>query len=171
VVAGERCLHRREAIQGPAVQHLAAVHAGAGTEVDDPVRAADHLELVLDDEQRVAGGLQAGERPQQGLRVGGVQPRGGLVEHVHDAEQVRVHLRPEAQALQLSGRQGRRAAVEREVAEPEVEQHLEPGQHVGGDAAHDQRALRVLGRERFERGRRAARVGPEGAGQRLERQA
>ena len=51
--------------------------AGAGPDVDDPVGVADHVQLVLDDEQRVAGRLQPVERAQQRLGVGGMQPADG----------------------------------------------------------------------------------------------
>ena len=44
--------------------------AGGGADVDDPVGAADHVELVLDDEQRVARRLQPVERREQRLGVG-----------------------------------------------------------------------------------------------------
>ena len=63
---------------------------------------------------------------QQRLGVGRVQPGRRLVEHVDDAEQVGAHLRRQPQPLQLAGRERRRAALEREVAEPEVEQDGEP---------------------------------------------
>ena len=44
----------------------------------------------------------------------GMQARGGLVEHVDDAEQIGADLGREPQALQLARRQRRRAAIERE---------------------------------------------------------
>ena len=73
----------------PAVEHVAAVLARGGTDVDEPVRAAHHVEIVLDDEERIARGLQALERAEQRFAVGGMQAGGRLVEHVDDAEQVR----------------------------------------------------------------------------------
>ena len=41
---------------------FAAVLAGGGADVDDPVGVADHVDLVLDDEQRIAGGLEPVQR-------------------------------------------------------------------------------------------------------------
>ncbi len=64
--------------------------------------------------------LQVRERCEQRLRVGGVKAGGRLVERIDDAEQVRPDLRGEAQSLQLARRQRRRAAVERQVAEPQI---------------------------------------------------
>ena len=63
-----------------------------------------------------------------------MQARGRLVEHVDDAEQVGADLGREAQALQLAGRERRRAAVEREVAEAERAQRRDPRLEVDGDA-------------------------------------
>ena len=97
--------------------------AGGGADVDDPVGVPHHVELVLDDEQRVAGRLQAVERAQQRLGVGRMQAGRRLVEDVDHAEQVRADLRRQAQPLQLAGRQRRRAALERQIAEAEIEQH------------------------------------------------
>jgi hypothetical protein len=114
---------------------------------------ADHVQLVLDDEQRVPRGLEPVERPQQGLRVGRVQPRRRLVEDVDDAEQVRPHLRRQPQPLQFAGGQRRRTAVERQVAQPQVEQDGQPALQVLRDAAGDLGLLRVVGRELYGSGR------------------
>ena len=92
---------------------------------------------MLDDEQRVARRLEPVEHVQQRLGVGRVQAGGGLVEHVDDAEQPRAQLGGDPQALRLAGRQRRRAAPEAEVAEAEVEQHLDPRDQVGADPDRD----------------------------------
>jgi hypothetical protein len=97
-----------------------------------------------------------------------VQSRGRLVEHVDDAEEIRPHLRGQAQALQLAGRERRRAPLEREVAEAEVEEDVEPGSEIVGNAARDERLLRMLVR-RF-RGRGAARVRRDDGGEAGQRQ-
>ena len=120
---GLRCVDLRQPCRRTAVEHLAAVLAGGRTDIDDPVGVADHVQLVLDDEQRIAGRLQPVEAPQQRLGVGGMQAGGRLVEHIDDAEQIRAHLGGQAQPLQLARRQRGRAAFEREIAEAEIEQH------------------------------------------------
>ena len=63
------------------------------------------------------------ERVEQRLGVCGMQASGRLVENVDDAEEIGVHLRGQAQTLKLAGRQCRRAAFERQVAETETQQH------------------------------------------------
>lgn len=59
---------------------LSAAFAGFGTEVDHPVRGFDDVEIVLDDQQRVAGVHQALENFQQPAHVVEVQAGGGFVE-------------------------------------------------------------------------------------------
>jgi hypothetical protein len=158
-----------EALGRSAVEHLAAVLAGGGTDVDDPVRAADHLDLVLDDEERVARGLEARERAQQRLGVGGMEAGRGLVEDVDHAEQVGADLRREAQPLQLTRRQGRRAALEREVAEAEIEQHAEARAEVLCDPLHHDDLLGMRGLLRDLVGGGAVGVRAEDRRQALER--
>ena len=70
-----------------AVDDRAAVLAGAGTDVDDPVALADRLLVVLDDDHRVAEVAQPGERVDQAAVVALVQPDRRLVEHVQRADQ------------------------------------------------------------------------------------
>ena len=60
----------------------AAVFAALGAEVDDPVGHLDHIEVVLDHDQRVAGLEQLAERREQLRDVVEVQARGRLVEDV-----------------------------------------------------------------------------------------
>ncbi len=80
-----------------------------------------------------------------------MEPGGRLVEHVHDTEQVGVDLGREAQALELARRKRRRTAFEREIAEPELEQHREPLDHILGHALRDHVALVLRGGLRGER--------------------
>ena len=153
MTAGLRALDLAEAFGRPAVEDLAALFARAGTDVDDPVGAAHDVELVLHDEERVAGALERIERAEERLGVGRVQAGGGLVEDVDDAEEVGVQLRGEAEALQLAGRERGRAALEREVAEAEIEQHVEALGELGGDAPGDLELFRA-GRMGAASGRR-----------------
>ena len=60
---------------------LAAGVAAFGAEVDQPVGGADHVEVVLDDDERVARFEQLAERAHQLGDVVEVQAGGRLVEH------------------------------------------------------------------------------------------
>ena len=48
-----------------------------GADIDDPVRMPDDIELVFDDEERIARRLQPVERAQQRLGIGRMQSRRG----------------------------------------------------------------------------------------------
>src|SRR5262245_23454143 len=60
----------------------AAGLAALGPEVDDPVRALDHVEVVLDDHERVAGVGEAIQHTHELADVLEVQTGGRLVEYV-----------------------------------------------------------------------------------------
>ncbi len=110
----------------PCRDDVAAVHAGAGSHVDDVVGRADHVLVVLDDEHRVAEVAQVLQRVDQPVVVALVQADRRLVEHVHDAGQARADLRCEPDALRLAARQRLGAALERQVVEADVVQEREP---------------------------------------------
>src|SRR5581483_9095084 len=121
-----RLLHPLQSLRRTAVEDFPSMLAGERPDVDDPVGVTDHIELVLDDEERIARRLQLVERGEESLRVRRMQSRRRLVEHVDDAEQIRADLRREAEALQLARRKRRRAPLQRQIAEAEIEEDLEP---------------------------------------------
>ncbi len=116
---------------------MAALLAGLRPDVDDPVGVADHVERVFDHEQRIAGRLEPRQRPQQRFGIGRMQAGRRFVEHIDHAEQTGTHLGAQPQPLQLAGRQRRRAAVQAQIAQSEVEQHVQPRHHVLRDAPRD----------------------------------
>ncbi len=59
---------------------VAAFGAGVGADLDDVVGVFDDVELVLDDEERVAGVGEAMEDAEEDFDVGEVEAGGGLVE-------------------------------------------------------------------------------------------
>src|SRR5665648_242834 len=63
----------------------AAVVAGSGTEVDDPVGVRHDRLVVLDDDDRLAGVDETVEQAEQLLDVGEVQAGGRLVQDVDAA--------------------------------------------------------------------------------------
>ena len=125
--------HAAQPGRRPAVEHMAALLASVRPDVDDPVSAPHHVQVVLDDKQRVAGRFQARQRGDQRFAIGGVQAGGRFVQHVNHAEQVGTDLRGQAQPLQFARRQGWRAAVQRQVAQAQRLQRLDALDHVAGD--------------------------------------
>src|SRR5712671_2467589 len=61
---------------GPGGDYLPALFPTLGTEVDEPVRGLDHVEVVLDHDHRVAGVDQPAEHVEEPLDVGEVQAGG-----------------------------------------------------------------------------------------------
>ena len=137
VVAGERTRVLHEVGVAAGVHHGAAVHAGARTDVDDPVGGADRVFVVLDDDERVAEVAEGDERVDEAPVVALVQPDARLVEHVEHAGEARTDLRRESDALRLSAGEGPGSPREVEVAESHADEEVEPqldlAQHLCGD--------------------------------------
>jgi hypothetical protein len=89
----------------PSANDLAAMHAGAGADVDHIVGGADGILVMLDHDDRVAEVAQVLERFQQPGIVALMQADGGLIEHVKHAGQAGADLRGEPDALAFAARQ------------------------------------------------------------------
>ena len=124
VPPGERAAGAQP-VDGALEHHLAAGGARAGTEVDDVVGDRDRLRLVLDDEHGVALVAQLQQQVVHPLDVVRVQPDRRLVEDVGDVGERRPEVADHLGALRLAARQRARRAVEREVAEPDLDERVE----------------------------------------------
>ena len=103
-----------------------APHPALGTEVDDPVRGLDHVEVVLDHEHGVAPVDQAMQHVQQHAHIFEVQAGRRLVENVQRAARVAFReFRRELDALRFAAGQRRRALAEMDVAESDIIQRLQ----------------------------------------------
>ena len=122
---------------------VAAMHAGAGADVEDVIGEQDRVLVVLDHDHGVAEVAQALERVEQARVVALVQADRGLVQHVEHARQARADLRGEADALALAAGQRAGGAGQREVVEADVEQEGEALADLLEDAAGDLVLLRV----------------------------
>ena len=106
---------------------LAAALAALGAQVDHPVGAGDDVEVVLDDDDRVAGVAQPEERVGQQLDVREVQAGRRLVEHVERAPGgLARELARELHALRFAAGERRRGLAELDVAEADLAQRGEP---------------------------------------------
>ncbi len=140
----------------------------AGTEVHQPVGAAHDRLVVLDDNHRVAAVPQAFQGGNETVVVAGVQADRRLVQDVARAYQPGTETARQADPLQLAAAERLGGAVEREVAQPDLVQELQPGNDFTGERIGDwaavggefQRAEEHLGRGDVLRSRfvdRAAR--------------
>src|SRR3954467_10097248 len=79
-----------------------------GAEVDEPVGAADEVEVVLDGDDGVAGLEELAERGEEDVDVAAVQARGRLVEQEQRRAGAGLEVRGQLDALRFAARQRRR---------------------------------------------------------------
>src|SRR5512134_3267468 len=87
---------------------LATGLAALGAEIDDPVGGADDVEVMLDDDQRVAGGEELAERAQELRHVVEVKAGRGLIKQEQNVFRIAICIREmpgELQALRLAARE------------------------------------------------------------------
>src|SRR4051794_34417863 len=110
----EEAARRRSLVAGelfgrPLPNHPPAADAPLGAEIDDVIGRLDHVEIVLDDDDRVALVDQLLEHVEQLPGVLEVQPGGRLVEDVERAAGAALRqLLRELHPLRLAAREGRR---------------------------------------------------------------
>src|SRR4029079_1238364 len=92
ILPGQRTLRRENVLVAALRDDFAAMHAGAGTDVDDVIGHADRILVVLDDDDRIAKTAQAIQRSAQSLVVALMEPDRGFVEPVHHADEARADL-------------------------------------------------------------------------------
>ena len=141
---------------------LAAVLARARAQIDDVVRRAHHVGIVLHHHDRVAQFAQFFQDADQPAGVAAVQSDGRLVQHVAGAHQPRAQTRGELDALRLAARERGRQPVEREIVQPDVVQELQPLPDLDQDLVGDRRLLRasVPARRRTPAPRRCSSARP-----------
>ena len=154
VLAGEARRMRGDAREVARGDERAAVAAGAGADVEDPVGRAHHVLVVLDDDDGVARVREAAQRSDEAVVVALVEADRRFVEHVADADEPRADLRREADPLRLAARERRARPVEREVLEADRREEPEARLDLLEDRPRD---LPRLVRE-FEGARRRERA-------------
>ena len=110
------------------------MHTRAGADVDEIVRRAHGVLIVLDDDERVAEVTQLAQRGQQLFVIALVQADGRLVENIQHAHERRADLRCKPDALALAAGQRCRRARERQVLQTDTLQKMQPRAHLAQDA-------------------------------------
>ena len=108
----------RHFLRGAGGHNLAAVDTCAGSHIDDIVRRAHGVLVVLHHNQRVAQIPQMLKGVQQLVVVPLVQPDGRLVKDIEHSHQGRADLRGQADTLALTARQRGGTALQRQVFQP-----------------------------------------------------
>ena len=125
-VVGRDGVGVQDIVEGSLRHDMASATPRLRAHVDDPVRGAHHLLVVLHDDHRVPGVAQLLKAADQAPVVALVQPDRGLVEDVEHVDKLRADLRGQADALALAARERTRGACQREVAQAHVHQEAEP---------------------------------------------
>ena len=134
-LAGVRARMRLHVLRRAGAHHFAAGLAPFGAEVDDPVGRADHVEVVLDHDQRMPGVEQLAQRAHQLGDVVEVQAGGRLVEQEQRAPSSPAGWRGAAgrlgqeagqlQPLRLAARQRRHRLAQAHVVEADIDDRLQ----------------------------------------------
>ena len=154
VLAGQRLGVLQQLLVGARVHHPAAELPRPRSNVDDEVREADGLLIVLDHDDRVAEVAQALEGGDESTVVALVQSDRGLVEDVEDPHQVAANLTGQADPLGLAARERRRGPAERQVVEANVHQERQPLD----DLLHDPARDRLLATGQFQLSKQVDRL-------------
>ena len=111
---------------------FAALVAAFGSQIDQPVRGFNHIEIVFDDQERCAGFEKFAESGEKFGDVVEVQAGGGLVENVEDALIFCASkVRGELQALGFAAGKRRGGLAEAQIAQADFVQHAELGNDLG----------------------------------------
>ena len=150
VSPGEAVGRAQQPVDRTLEHDVSAARPRLGPDLDDVVGRPDHGLVVLDDDDRVAGGGERADDADEAVDVARVQADAGLVEHEQRVDQRRAEAGGEIDALNLAAAQRARGAVQREVAEAdllEVAQARDDGivGEVGGVGAGGGRGARGWG--------------------------
>ena len=104
ILAGDRPGLGDDIVHGACRNDLAAVNARAGADVDDEIRRAHRVLVVLDDQNRVSKVAQMAKRIEKLIIIALVKADGGLVENVENAHKARADLRCKPDPLALAAR-------------------------------------------------------------------
>ena len=136
-VAGDRIFVAHQFAQRALRDDLPAVHARAGAEIDNVIRAAHGFLIVFHDNQRVPARAKLSERGEELLVVTRMQTDGRLVENVENAAEVGAKLRREPDALRFAARERRHGAMKVQIAKPDFIEELQAFANFGKNIPRD----------------------------------
>ena len=110
ICARNGCRHLLDFLGRPLRDDVAALRARARADVDDAVRRAHGVLVMLDDDERIAEVAQFLERREQAVVVALMQADARLIEHIEHAREPRADLCGEPDALRLAARERPRRA-------------------------------------------------------------
>src|SRR4051812_21089828 len=147
-------------LEGAFGDNMAALHAGARSEVDDVISAAHRFFIVFDDEERIAAILEELKGVEEVFVVARMKTDGGFVEDVKDAAEIGAELGGEANALGFAAAEGGDAAAEFQIFEADFTEEFQALANFRKDVTGD---LGFVAGE-FEAGEKLKGVGGGSAG-------
>ena len=99
--------------------HRAALDTAARAHINDVVRVADHIQVMLNDDDGGSVLNQGLEHAKQNLHIGGVQADGGLIKDEQGVRLGFAHLAGQLQALGLAAGKAGRFLAKGQVAKAE----------------------------------------------------
>jgi hypothetical protein len=123
---GERVGRAQELLGRAGKDQRATRLARARPQLEQVIRAADQRRVVLDHHHRVAARREVPHQAEKPPAVARMKTDGGLVEGVERPGEPRAEGSRELDALRLAARERATGAVEGEVVETHLVQHLEP---------------------------------------------
>ncbi len=126
ITPGDRSRIRRDLLHRSRRQHLAPKFPGARAQIEQIIRRAQHVRIVLDHQDRVAQIAQLVQNPNQPRRVSRVQPDRRLIEHIERAHQARSQRRRQLNALRFPARQRRRQPIQGQVVQADGVEKCQP---------------------------------------------
>src|SRR6266849_1466427 len=117
---------------GPRRYDLSALVASLGSQIDQPIRRLDDVQIMFNDQKRSTALQQLAERAEEFRDVIEMQTRGRFVENVEDALIVcAAEMRGQLQTLRFSARERCRGLPEAQVAQADFIQDSEFGNDLG----------------------------------------
>ena len=121
-----RCGHFRHLLRRALRDDGAAARAAFRTHVDDPVGVANDVQIVLDDEDRIAEAYQPLQHLQQLAHIVEVQASGRLVQQVERASGLALaQFFRQLHALRFAAAERRGGLAQVDVAEADIDQRLQ----------------------------------------------
>src|SRR5207245_11599935 len=111
--------------RGPSAHDLAATFATFRSQIDNPVRAFDHLQIVFNHDHRITRVAQLHQYLQEFLNVGEMQSGGRLIENVERAPSCLFRkLSREFYALGFSAGESRACLAKSKVTQTYIQQRV-----------------------------------------------
>ena len=148
ILAGDRPGLGDDIVDRARCDNFAAVDARAGADVDNEIRRAHRVLVMLDDQNRVSKVAQMAKRIEKLIIIALVKADGGLVENVENAHKARANLGCKPDSLALAAGERPRRARKRQIGKPDRLQKAKARanfpQNLLGDDGHGARELQML---------------------------